>query len=144
MPAGLTDAEYRSLAAFRHQLRRFLAFSEARSREAGLEPQQHQLLLALRAFAPQAPSIGALAERLVLKHHSTVELVDRLEARGLVKRARLVDRRQVALRLTARGERVLRRLSVDHRDQLRRGGRELIAALRRVLRPPRPKEPKPR
>lgn len=137
MPAGLTDAQYRSLAEFRHQLRRFLAFSEARSREAGLEPQQHQLLLALRALAPESPSIGALAERLVLKHHSTVELVDRLEARGLVKRSRLADsRRQVALRLTARGERVLRRLSVSHRDQLRRGGRELIEALRRVLHPP--------
>jgi len=145
MPAGLTDAQYRSLAEFRHQLRLFLAFSEARSREVGLNPQQHQLLLALRAFAPEAPSIGALAERLVLKHHSTVELVDRLEAHGLVKRSRLADsRRQVALRLTGRGERVLQRLSVSHRDQLRRGGRELIDALRRVLRPPRPRRRKTR
>src|SRR2546427_13270702 len=98
---GVTLAEYRALAEFRHALRRFLAFSAEAARTAGVEPQQHQLLLALRGLTDGVPAtIGALAERLGVRHHSAVELVDRMEARGLVRRTRGGgDRRQVLVRL---------------------------------------------
>jgi len=131
---GLSDQDYRSLADFRHELRSFLAFSEARARAVGLNPQQHQLLLVVRAAAPEEPSIGVLAERLVLRHHSVVELVDRLEGAGFIARVRSEkDRRQVRVQLTPAGERVLLELSVDHRDELRRAGPRLVRALSRVL-----------
>jgi len=132
--AGLSDQDYRCLADFRHELRRFLAFSEARARAVGLNPQQHQLLLVVRASAPEGPSIGVLAERLVLRHHSVVELVDRLEGAGFIVRVRSEqDRRQVRVQLTPAGEGVLLELSVDHRDELRRAGPRLVRALSRVL-----------
>ena len=97
---AVTPAEYRALAKFRYELRRFLRFSEQAARAAGLEPQQHQLLLAVRGMPPRAPATnGGLGERLQLRHHSTVEVVDRMEARGLVRRARQGhDRRWVAVR----------------------------------------------
>src|SRR5213593_3847001 len=97
----VTLAEYRALAEFRHALRRFLAFSAEAARAAGLEPRQHQLLLALRGLSEGAePTVGALAEQLGIRHHSAVELVDRMEARALVKRARgVTDRRRVLVRL---------------------------------------------
>jgi DNA-binding MarR family transcriptional regulator len=132
--AQLTDADYGSLAEFRHQLRRFLAFSEVQARAVGLNPQQHQLLLAVRGFAAQPPTVGALADRLVLRHHSAVELVDRLERRGLVRRVQSAeDARRVLVHLTAAGARVLRRLSVEHREELRRTGPDLLQALLAVL-----------
>jgi DNA-binding MarR family transcriptional regulator len=131
----VTDAEYRSLAELRFRLRSFLAFSEAQAKAAGLEPQQHQLLLALKGFDPsRAATIGAIAERLVIRHNTAVELVGRLEKRGLVARTRSKeDRREARIRVTARGERVLRKLSVSHRDELRRSGPELIRALEGIL-----------
>src|SRR5512142_640212 len=102
-PAGeITDNDYRALAEFRYQIRRFLRFSERASRAAGMEPQQHQLLLALRGLPDgNQGTIGELAERLQIQHHSTVELVDRLVKRGYVLRKRAgEDRRQVQLQLT--------------------------------------------
>jgi DNA-binding MarR family transcriptional regulator len=134
--AALRDTEYTALADFRHQLRRFLAFSEERSRGVGLEPRHHQLLLALRGLPRDTPpTVGAVAERLLLKHHTVVELIDRLEQRGLIRRTRAPeDRRQVRLAITPRGEQLLRRLSVAHRDELARLGPALVTALRRVLR----------
>src|SRR5262245_38534659 len=76
--------EYRALAEFRYLVRRFLAFSEAAARAAGLRPQQHQLLLAVKGLpAGMKPTIRVLAERLQLRHHSTVELADRMEEQGL-------------------------------------------------------------
>lgn len=129
----LSNDEYQALAELRHQLRRFLAFSEAAARAAGLEPKQHQLLLAVRASA-KPPTIGKLAERLVLKHHSTVELVDRLESRGLVKRARSPqDRRVAQVEATAKGKALLEELSLSHRSELRRAGPRLATALNFVL-----------
>jgi DNA-binding MarR family transcriptional regulator len=109
------------LAEFRYQIRRFLHFSEQAARSAGLEPQQHQLLLAVKGLPPRgAATIQAIAERLQLRHHSTVELVDRLENRGLVRRRRNPkDRRQVFIDLTVRGEAILRQLSVHHITELR-------------------------
>ncbi len=130
----LHDRDYRSLGDFRAELRQFLAFSEAQARRAGLTPQQHQLLLAVRASA-SPPLVGALAGRLVLRHHSTVELVDRLERRGLVRRVRAAaDRRRALVHLTARGERVLARLTLAHRDELRRRAPSLVSTLRRLTR----------
>ena len=104
---SITGSDYEALAEFRYQIRKFLHFSERAAREAGIEPQQHQLLLAIRGFTGPAepPSIGILAERLQIQHHSAVELVDRLVERGLVARSRgPSDRRQVLVHLTPRGE----------------------------------------
>lgn len=132
----LSPEEYRSLAEFRGQIRRFLAFSEEQSRAAGLEPQQHQLLLAVKGLPGGArATIGDLAARLQLKHHSTVELVDRLEKLGYVSReAGDEDRRQVLVHLTAAGARVLRKLSIEHHQELEVAGPRLAKALRSIAR----------
>lgn len=136
MSSDLTDREYEALADLRHQLRRFLAFSEERARAVGLEPRQHQLLLALRGLpADVAPTVGALAERLLVKHHTVVELLDRLEERELIARARAEeDRRQARVTITPRGRELLRRLSLAHRDELATMGPAMVVAMRRVLR----------
>lgn len=131
---NLTDEQYASLAEFRYQLRVFLAFSEEQARAAGLNPQQHQLLLAVKGFGAAAPTVGSLAERLMLRHHSTVELIDRLQRQGLVARRRSSsDRRVASVAITARGARVLRKLSVAHRDELLESGPALAKALSKLL-----------
>jgi DNA-binding MarR family transcriptional regulator len=133
----ITDSDYEALAEFRYQIRRFLHFSERSARTAGVEPHQHQFLLALRGLSQveREPSIRMLAERLQIKHHSAVELVDRLEERGLVSRSRAAsDRRQAVVRLTARGEAELEKLSMCHMAELRDNGPALVAALEAVIR----------
>lgn len=129
-------SEFRALAELRHRLRAFLAFSEAEARSVGLEPRQHQLLLALHGLpAGTPPSIAAVADRMVLRHHTVVGLVDRLERAGLVRRRReAADRRQVSLVITRRGLETLRRLSIAHRDELAVAAPALVKALRQVLR----------
>jgi DNA-binding MarR family transcriptional regulator len=129
----LTD--YRALAELRYQIRLFLSFSEQAARAAGIEPQQHQLLLAVKGLpAGRRPTIKALAQRLCLQHHTVVELVDQIEARKLVRRKRnAADRREILLVLTAKGERILRGLSVLHRNQLRIVGPTLVEALTEIL-----------
>lgn len=127
--------DYQALAEFRYQIRRFLNFSEQAARAAGLEPQQHQALLAIKGL-PKArkATVGVLAERLQIQHHSAVEMVNRLEARGLLKRTRnLADRREVLLRLTRQGEVLLRELSLPHRAELRSAGRALLRALENAM-----------
>jgi DNA-binding MarR family transcriptional regulator len=118
----LRPTDYERLAEFRYLLRQFLIFSEQAAERTGLTAQQHQALLAIKGFgAAHPPTVGALAGRLGIKHHSAVGLVDRLLAKSLVKRqvgAR--DRRQVLLRLTAQAERQLARLSAAHRAELER------------------------
>ena len=128
----LSLPEYRALAQFRFEIRRFVHFSEEQSRRFGLEPQQHQLLLAIRGLPEGVQAtIGELAGRLQLKHHSMVELVDRLEDHGYVTRiAGTDDRRQVIVHLTRAGARVLRQLSLAHRSELDTAGPSLSAALR--------------
>jgi DNA-binding MarR family transcriptional regulator len=131
----LTRPDYESLAELRYQIRKFLHFSEQVARKANMEPRQHQLLLAIKGL-PQhlSPRIGVLAERLQLRHHSAVELANRLSDGGYVRRQRdREDRREVLLNLTAKGEKVLRQLSLDHRQELRTAGPALMAALQRVL-----------
>jgi DNA-binding MarR family transcriptional regulator len=127
----LTVADYQALAEFRYELRRFERFSERAARAVGLEPQQHQLLLAVKGTPAGAQAtIGLLAERLQVRHHTAVELVDRMEARGLVRRSRAgADRRRVFVHLTPRAEAVLPRLSHTHRTELR----SVAPALRRTL-----------
>ncbi len=132
---AISITEYQTLAEFRYQLRRFLRFSEQAARAAGLEPQQHQLLLALKGLPEgKKATIGALAERLQLAHHSTVELVDRLVERGFIQRSRdEADQRQVLITLTPQGEDVLRNLSLSHRAELHSVGPALVQALNTLL-----------
>jgi DNA-binding MarR family transcriptional regulator len=131
--------DYKALADFRHEIRSFLNFSERAARLAKIEPQQHQALLAIKGLQTGLPdeskaTIGALAERLQIQHHSAVELSNRLESKGLISRSRgEADRRQVLLRLTLRGERLLRDLSSIHQQELRTAGPRLIKALMRVV-----------
>jgi DNA-binding MarR family transcriptional regulator len=128
--------DYQELAEFRYHLRHFLQFSETQAREHGIEPQQHQALLALKGLAAGArATIGELANRLALRHHTTVELINRLEAGGFVKRQPdSSDGRQILVHLTPQGTAKLRSLSVAHRDELRVKGPELARALRAILR----------
>jgi DNA-binding MarR family transcriptional regulator len=126
---------YKALADFRHAIRLYINFSERNARRAGLEPQQYQAMLALKGYSnPQEMSIRQLAERLQIRHHSAVELIDRLNARGLVRRNRSnKDRRKVLLRLTPRGEQKLRRVAIPHREELRTAGRNLVESLQGFL-----------
>ena len=135
MTKTLSPEDYRAVAEFRHQIRRYLKFSDAAVRGSDLEPRQYQLLLALKGLPPNVRSrIGELAEQLQIQHHSAVELVDHLEASGLVRRQRGThDRREVLVVLTSAGEKVLRELVLHHRTELSTRGPALIAALRRVL-----------
>ena len=132
----ITPSQYGALAEFRYQIRRFLRFSEEAARPVGIEPMQHQVLLAVMALPREAPpSIGELACRLLLRQHSTVGLVNRMERRGLVAREREgKDRRQVRVRITPEGEELLRKLTVCHQAELSTMGPALAQALAGVLR----------
>ncbi len=134
----LSSGQYRELAEFRRQIRRFLHFSEATAKEHGIEAQQHQLLLAIRGLPEGVkPTIRALAATLFIQHHSAVELINRLEKAGAVAREPgIEDRREVLVRLTAAGRAILRKLALAHRAELERSGPELelARALRTVLR----------
>ena len=129
------NPDYATLAEFRYQIRRFLAFSEDAARSSGLDAQQHQLLLALKGLpADTAPTIGALAERLHIRHHSAVGLVDRLDEKGLVtRRVDPADRRCVHVHVTRRGEAVLRRLTAIHEEELSTAGPALLRTLQRLM-----------
>lgn len=133
--SDLSLAEYQALARFRYQLRAFLSFSEQAARAGGLEPQQHQLLLALKGAQEQEKiAIGDLAECLKIQHHSMVELINRMVERDLVQRCRdEQDQRRVLVMLTRHGEEVLRRLSLQHRTELRLTGPALVQALQAII-----------
>ena len=136
VPNGaMTASEFRALAEFRHQIRIFLNGSEEAARAADLEPQQYMLMLALRGLPSGVePSIRELAERMQLRHHSVVELVDRLEKRLLLRRERAkADRRQVILHLTPRGEKILTKLAKQRISELRTSAPALVRALTAVI-----------
>lgn len=117
----LSDTDYQALAGFRHALRVFLRFSEEAARSAGVTPAQHQLMLAIKGWPTGAPTIAALADRLQLRHNSTVELIQRAAAAGLVEgETNAEDRREHLTRLTEQGQAILASLSLEHRDELRR------------------------
>jgi DNA-binding MarR family transcriptional regulator len=131
----LTLSDYRALAEFRYQIRRFLHFSEQAVKEAGMKRGQYQLMLAIKGMPPGVrPMIREVADQMQIRHHSAVELINRLEDRGMVRRARAQnDRREVLLALTAKGEKVLSELALHHRKELQSAGPELVAALQRVM-----------
>ncbi len=132
----MSAVAFRSLAEFRYQIRIFLNGSEEAARKAGLEPQQYMLMLALRGLpTSREASIRELAERMQLRHHSVVELVDRLEKRQLLHRERSrTDRRQVILHLTPRGEKILTELAKQRISELRTAAPVLVRALTAVIR----------
>lgn len=134
MSTHLSKTEYQLLAAFRYALRKFLRFSEEAARTLGLEPQQHQALLAIKGFPDREQvTISELAERLQIRHHSAVGLVNRLVDLDLVVReVAVTDRRQVYITLTPHGEALLEQLSLVHKTELQRLGPELQAVLARL------------
>jgi DNA-binding MarR family transcriptional regulator len=131
----MKPGDYQALAEFRHQIRKYLRFGEEASRAAGMEPQQQQLLLALKGLPANSPAtIGGIAERLQIRHHSAVELADRLEKGKYVRRlAADEDRRQVLLELTAKGEQTIEGLSRSYADELQTLAPALAGSLRRIL-----------
>lgn len=135
MIADITPAEYRALAELRYRIRHFLREGDAKARAVGLEPQQYLLLLAIRGLPEGSEAtIQRLAERLALKHHSVVELVDRLETHGYVRRTRSRDdRRRVFVSLLPRGERLLELVARNRISELRTSGETLVGAIEALL-----------
>lgn len=130
----LSMERYQALAEFRFQIRRFIRFSEDAVREAGLVPTQHQMLLAIKAAPDNVLTIGEIADRLLVQHHSAVELVARTEERGLVERQRGErDRRQVFVYLTDEGQAALASLSSSHHRELQSSAPDLIHTLQRII-----------
>jgi len=135
---SLHQSDYQRLAEFRYHLRGFLKFSERAASEMGLRPQQHQALLAIKGAPGEHVTIGILAERLGIRHNSTVELIDRLIMNGLVKRRQNPrDRREVLIDLTDRAERILTKLTLAHRNEVRKLAPLLIGLLARFESGPR-------
>lgn len=129
----LSLLDYQELAELRYQVRRFLHFSESAAIVEGIEPRQHQALLAIKAMREPC-TIGALAGRLLLQHQSAVGLVDRLVLHKLVRRRPGErDGRQVIVSLTRHGEQILRKLSLTHRAELKETAPALASALRAII-----------
>ena len=133
--APLTLAQFRQLSELRYQLRKFLHFSQDAAERAAIRPQQHQLLLAVHGMpAEEEPSIANVAHRMLLKHNSAVELVDRTIELGFLRRTHdQIDHRRILLRLTPEGEQLLRSLTEHHLTELEEAGPRLIEALQRVI-----------
>jgi len=144
MPETPIQPNFKAMAELRYQIRRFLRFSENAARQAGIEPQQHQLLLAVRGL-PEGlkPTIGVLAERMQLQHHSTIELIDRLVDRGFLCRLRATDdRRQVLIKLTHDGEEFLKKLSLHHLQELQSVGPTFVTVVQSLIESARSPDPK--
>lgn len=126
---------FKAMAELRYQIRRFLRFSENAARLAGIEPQQYQLMMAVKGLPESAkPTIGVLAERMQLQHHSTVELIDRLVERGFLFRLRATDdRRQVLVKLTREGELFLQKLALRHLHEIQSVGPRFVSVLESLL-----------
>ena len=135
MATEITTDEYRALAELRYRIRHFLHEGDAVAQAAGLEPQQYLLLLTIRGLpAGEEATIRTLAERLALKHHSAVELIDRLETHGYVRRSRgRDDRRRVLVSLLPRGERLLEQVARHRIGELRANGHALVRAIDQLL-----------
>jgi DNA-binding MarR family transcriptional regulator len=131
----LTLADYQALAEFRYQIRKFLHFSDEAIQGSGLERGQYQMMLAIKGLPEGVrPRIRDVANRMRIQHHSAVELINRLEAGGYVRRERgQDDRREVMLGLTPKGEKVLEELASHHHEELQSAAPDLVAALRRVM-----------
>jgi DNA-binding MarR family transcriptional regulator len=135
MNTGITTDEYRGLAELRHRIRQFLHDGDVVTRAAGLGPQQYLMLLTIRGLPEgEESTIRTLAERVALKHHSAVELIDRLEGRGYVRRNRSRDdRRRVIVSLLPLGERILEEVARHRISELRSNGHQLVRVIGRLL-----------
>jgi DNA-binding MarR family transcriptional regulator len=135
MTVEITDAEYCALAELRFRIRVFLREGDAAARKVGLEPQQYLMLLAIRGLPRGSEAtIRVLAERVALKHHSAVELIDRLEMQGLVRRTRSRDdRRRVLVTLLPRGEKLLAEVAAQRISELRATGAALVKTIGALL-----------
>ncbi len=135
MADKITSGEYRALAELRYRIRLFLREGDATAHEGGLEPQQYQMLLAIRGLEDgELATIGTLAEKLAIKHHSAVELIDRLEKHGYVRRLRdKEDRRQVHVMLLTRGEKALAGVVKERISELRATGAALVRTIETIL-----------
>jgi DNA-binding MarR family transcriptional regulator len=131
----ITTAEYRALSELRHLIRKFVRDGDAVAQAAGLEPQQYLLLLAIRGLPEgEEATIRSLADRLALKHHSAVELIDRLELHGYVRRSRSRDdRRRVLVSLLPRGEKLLEQVAQHRISELRASGAAFVKAISALL-----------
>jgi DNA-binding MarR family transcriptional regulator len=135
MAKEVTSAEYQALAELRYLIRKFVGEGDAVARAAGLEPQQYLLLLAIRGLTEgEDATIQVLADRLALKHHSMVELIDRLEVHGYARRSRSRDdRRRVLVSLLPRGEKLLEQVARHRISELRSSGAALVKAISALL-----------
>ncbi len=125
------ESDYRALVEFRYHIGRYLDFSDEAARASGIEPRQYQLLLAIRGLPKTVePTVGALAQQLRRHHHSTVELINRAEANGLVKRSRVGT--HVLVRLTRQGQRILTEAVEERLEELRVAGPVLVKALQQL------------
>jgi len=136
----VTLSDYRALSEFRYQIRRYLELADAGAKAADLPPRQYQLLLAVKGLPEGTePTIRTLAERLGVRHHSAVELVDRLEQRGLVQRERNESHRSfVFVRITRKGESILEKLVALRKADLQTAGPILVKALTTLTKKDRP------
>ena len=132
---AISRAEYQSLAEFRYQIASFLRRRRTAAQDAGIEPQQYELLLAVKGLpSGKKPTIKQIAEQLRLQHHSAVELTTRLVQRGLIRRERSKeDRRSVLLSLTNAGQRAMDQVVHFSLKQLRHEGPELLKTLSRLV-----------
>ncbi|WFU40871.1 MarR family transcriptional regulator [Bradyrhizobium sp. CB82] len=133
---AMRDSDYAALAQFRYQMRSFLAFSEAAAERQGLTPQQHQALLGIKGFVRPGPAtVGDVARFLLIRHHSAVELMNRMAKQGLISRvADPEDARRVHLKLTKKGERKLQALSRKNLEELRHAASPALSRLLRSFR----------
>lgn len=132
----LKKSDYESLSEFRYAIRKFLSFSETAAEEVGLTSQQHQALLAIKGFAERDRiTNGELSERLQIKHHSAVGLLNRLEAQNLIRREQSDhDRREIYIALTERGEELLEQLTAVHQKELQLIAPQLSGILKNLKR----------
>jgi len=129
------DSDYRALSDFRQSIHDYLDFSDHAARAAGLEPRQYQLMLAIKGLPRDVePAVGILATRLRVRHHSAVELIDRAEANGYVKRERSANGRYVLVQMTAKGLHTLEQAVAARLEELQSAGPVLVDSLRRLLR----------
>jgi DNA-binding MarR family transcriptional regulator len=128
------DSDYRALSDFRQNIHDYLDFSDRAAKGAGIEPRQYQLMLAIKGLpAEMEPTVGILAARLRVRHHSAVELIDRAERNGLVSRERSANGRYVRVQLTSKGTQTLERAVAARLEELQSAGPILVNALRRLL-----------
>jgi DNA-binding MarR family transcriptional regulator len=142
MKSAVSDAEYRALAELRYRIRHFIQQGDAAAQRSYLEPQQYLMLLAIRGLPQGAvATIRTLAERMALKHHSAVELIDRLESHGLVRRSRSKgDKREVHVSLLPRGSKLLERVARDRLSELKSSGVALANAITALVERKRPSQ----